>query len=125
MKKIMSGISKVLKESASEIKANWKFSQCVQERGKRIKVYVLIYMNIGFFLVYASLCFISILYILFGFIGGAVLGLKESPYYFFLFLLPVAALPFLYFVHNMWTSHYPIFKGEYFKKHSIQIPYED
>ncbi|KAA0955563.1 hypothetical protein FQ087_13215 [Sporosarcina sp. ANT_H38] len=125
MKKIMRNVWEVLKQSAAEIKANWKFSQLVQGRSQKMKMYVLVYMNTGFFLVYASLCFISMLYILFGIIGGTVLGIKESPYWFFLFLLPVAALPFLYFVHNMWTSHYSGFKKEYLTKHSIQVSQEE
>ena len=90
-----------------------------------MKMYVLVYMNTGFFLVYASLCFISMLYILFGIIGGAILGIKESPYWFLLILMPVAALPFLYFVHTIWTSYYPGFKKEYLTKHSIQVPQEE
>ena len=125
MKKIMSNVREVLKQSASEIKANWKVSQLIQERSKKMKMYVLIYMNTGFFLVYASLCFISILYILFGIIGGTILGITESPYWFLLFLLPIAALPFLYFVHNIWTSYYPGFKSEYLTRHSIQVRQEE
>lgn len=78
-----------------------------------MRMYVLVYMNTCFFLVYASLCFISMIYILFGIIGGTILGIMESPYWFLLFLLPVAALPFLYFVHNIWTSNYSGFKKDY------------
>lgn len=124
MKNIIRNIREVLKQSASEIKANWKLSRCVQGKRNKISMYVLVYMNTGFFLVYVSLCFISILYILFGIIGGAILGIKESPYWFLLFLLPIAAMPFLYFVHNMWTSHYTSFKNEYLSKHSIQVHQE-
>ena len=110
-----------MKQSALEIKANWILSRRVQGKRNKISMYVLVYMNTGFFLVYASLCFISMLYILLGIIGGAILGINESPYWFLLFLLPIAALPFLYFVHSMWTSHYTSFKKEYLIKHSIQM----
>ena len=79
-------------------------------------MYVLVYMNTGFFLLYASLCFGSILYILFGIIGGTILGITESPYWFLLFLLPIAALPFLYFVHNMVDILLSGFKREYLTK---------
>ncbi|MER2090550.1 MAG: hypothetical protein ABS920_12490 [Sporosarcina sp.] len=125
MQKIINNIREVLKQSTAEIKANWKLSQRVQGKKNKISMYVLVYMNTGFFLVYVSLCLISMLYILFGIIGGAILGIKESPYWFLLFLLPIAALPFLYFVHNMWTSHYPSFKKDYLTKHSIQVPTEE
>lgn len=120
MKKIIRNIQVVLKQSVSEIKANWKLSQRVQGKGK-ISMYVLVYMNTIFLLLYASLCSCSILYILFGIIGGVILGIKESPYWFLLFLLPIAALPFLYFVHTLWTSYYSSFKKEYLIKHSIQV----
>lgn len=125
VKKIIRNIWQVLKQSASEIKANWKFSQLVQGRSKKMKMYGLVYMNTCFFLVYASLCFISMIYILFGIIGGTILGIMESPYWFLLFLLPVAALPFLYFVHSIWTSNYSGFKKDYLKTHSIQVPQGD
>lgn len=125
MKNIIRSIREVLKQSASEIKANWKFSQRVPDKRNKISMYALVYMITGYFLIYVSLCFISILYILFGIIGGAILGLKESPYWFLLFLLPITALPFLYFVHNMWTSHYTSFKNDYFIKHSIQVRQEE
>ena len=68
----MRNVWEVLKQSASQIKENWKFSQLVQGKSRKMKMYVLVYMNIGFFLVYACLCFISVLYILFGIIGGAI-----------------------------------------------------
>ena len=125
MKKIMINIREVLKQSASEIKANWKLSQRVQGKRKKMTMYVLVYMNIVFLLLYASLCSCSILYILFGIIGGAILGITESPYWFLLFLLPIAALPFLYFVHTLWTSYYSSFKKEYLTKHSIQVSTEE
>ena len=125
MKKIMRNVWEVFKQSALEIKANWKLSQRVEGKSKKMKMYVLVYMNTGFFLVYASLCFISMLYILFGIIGGAILGIKESPYWFLLFLMPIAALPFLYFVHNIWISYYPGFKREYLIKNAIQVRLEE
>lgn len=125
MKKIMRNVWEVLKQSASEIKANWKFSQRVEGKREKISMYVLIYMNTIFFIVYVLICSISMLYILFGIIGGTILGIKESPYWFLLFLLPIAALPFLVFVHTYWTSHYSNFKKDYLKKHSIQVHQEE
>ena len=120
MKKIVRNVWRVLKESGSEIRANWKVSQLVQGRDKKMKMYALVYMNTGFFLVYASICLVSLVYILFGIIGGTIYGIIESPYWFFLYLLPVAALPFLYFVYILWTRNYTVYKEEYFKKYSIK-----
>ncbi len=122
MKKIWGNVSEVLKRSATEIKTNWKFSQLIQGRSQKMKMYALIYMNTGFFPVYVSLCFVSLLYLLFGIIGGTILGIKENPYWFLLFLLPAAVLPFMYFVHIFMTKNSPIIKEEYVKKHSIQLP---
>ena len=119
MKKILGNVWEVLKQSVSEIKAHWELSRRVQGRSLKMKAYILVYMTAGFFLVYSSLCFISMLYILFGLFGGVILGIMESPFWFFLCLLPIFALPFHYFVHVIWTKNYQVFKEEYFIKHKI------
>lgn len=116
VKKKVGNLWRALKESGSEIRANWKLSQLVQGKDQKMKMYILIYMNTGFFLVFASTCFVSIVYILFAIIGGTILGVVESPYWFLLYLLPVAALLPLRYVYTFWTRKYIVFKEDYFKR---------
>lgn len=121
MKKLFANVSTILKQSAAQIETNWKHSRVIKGKENKLKMYLLLYFNIGFFLGYAAVVYISILYTLFGIIGGIFLGFTRGPFWFLLILLPLFALFCLYFSNKLWEYRFKNMRKVYLERHGLDV----
>ncbi|WP_158333681.1 hypothetical protein [Bacillus sp. OxB-1] len=91
----------VLRRSAGDIRESWHLVRHLGNKRKQVHALVLLYVNIVFLLFYACICYVAVLFVLVGFVGGLALGIRESPWWFLLWLMPPFAFLLFHFVHGV------------------------
>ncbi|MFS0574097.1 hypothetical protein AB1K83_00545 [Sporosarcina sp. 179-K 3D1 HS] len=109
----------MFKQSVLDIRESWVLYRQVQDKSRKRKVLVLLYMNIGFLLVYAALCYVSLVYAIAGVVGGMILGFRESPWWFLLTLLPPFGFVLFYFVHLLGKTQFRKALQDYQRRHHL------
>lgn len=119
MNSLWSEMRSMFRQLLVDIHETWALYRRLQGKGKKHKVLLLLYMNIVVLAVFLIFCYVSALYVLFGIVGGIWLGIKESPWWFLLTLLPPFAFLLFHFVLILGKTHYRKVIQNYRKRHLI------
>ena len=109
----------IVKEIACEAKRNWGIFINQKERKDKLKAFSMVYFPSVFLLAFLASWYVGLMFIIVGTVMGIFLGTTESPYLFLLLLLPFVGMLTLKLAQVYWTSFYPAYRKEFFKKMNL------
>ncbi|WP_063179063.1 hypothetical protein [Bhargavaea cecembensis] len=109
----------ILKEIAGEAKRNWRILNEQKALRDKIKAFPMVYFPAVFLLGFLASWYVSLLFIFVGAFMGLFLGITENPYLFLMLLLPFVGMLTLKLTQVYWTSFYPVYRKEFFKKMNL------
>lgn len=117
---LLESVGSVFRRSARDIRESWHLVRHLGNHRKRVQALILLYVNIVFLLFYASICYVAALYVLVGVFGGLALGIRDSPWWFLLWLMPPFAFLLFHFVHGVGQTQFRKGIQAYRERHALQ-----